>query len=266
MATLDCEGTLYYESAGDGEALVLVHAGFVDSGMWDDQVAAFAERYRVVRFDMRGFGKSDPVSTPVSRSEDLGCVLDQLGIERAALIGCSLGGTTVLDYALDQPERVSALVLVSATPSGFQMQGAPPANLLAMMAAAQAGDLARVSELQVRLWVDGDSRQPNQVDPKVRQHAAEMTRIPVERGTWAADAQPLRPLDPPAAERLGEVAIPTLVIAGALDNPEILRAAEVMAAEIKGAKKRIMAGCAHVPNMEQAGAFNAAVLAFLDAI
>jgi pimeloyl-ACP methyl ester carboxylesterase len=143
------------------------------------------------------------------------------------------------------------------------MQGEPPADLLAMFGAMQQGDLAQVSELQLRLWVDGPFRQPEQVDLAVRQRAAEMNRIPVEYGTFGLDAQPLDPLAPPAVTRLNEVRVPTLIVAGALDNSELLRAAEVMEQGIPQAKKVIIAGAAHVPNMEKAAEFNREVLGFL---
>ena len=99
------DGKLYYEIEGEGEPLVLCHAGFVDSRMWDGQWKAFTQHYRVLRFDMRGFGKSDPVNGPVSRRRDLYCMLRKLGIERANLLGCSMGGEMVIDFALEHPEK-----------------------------------------------------------------------------------------------------------------------------------------------------------------
>ncbi len=255
------DGKLYYEMAGSGEPLVLCHAGFVDSGMWDGQWPAFCRSYKTIRFDMRDYGRSDPVQGTVSRLDDLERLLDRLEIRHAVLLGCSLGGTTVLDYALEHPERVDALVLVSATPGGFQMQGEPPAELMAMIQAAEQGDMQRAAELQIRLWVDGPFRQPEQVDPAVRRRAAEMNRIPVEHRAWMKGGS--RKIEPPAVERLGQVRMPTLVIAGALDNPELLRAADLMAQEIPGAKKVIIQGGAHVPNMDQPEEFNRIVLGFL---
>ncbi|MBX3083882.1 MAG: alpha/beta fold hydrolase [Anaerolineae bacterium] len=258
-------GTLYYEIAGEGPTLVLGHAGFVDSRMWDAQWEAFAQHYRVIRYDMRGFGKSDPATQPVDRRDDLLNVLDALKVERAVLIGCSMSGTLALDFALGHPDRVSALVLVSATPSGFEMQGEPPPAMMEMFAAFQQGDLKRASELQIQLWVDGGFRKPSEVDPEVRRAAAEMNLIAVKNRTFAiADSQPINPLDPPAVERLTMVAVPTLIIVGALDHPEILRAAEVMKQAIAHSQRIDLPQSAHVPNMEKPAAFNQAVLAFLD--
>lgn len=259
------DGKLSYEMGGEGETVVFVHAGFVDSGMWDDQWEAFASHFRVIRFDMRGYGKSDLVKVPISRRQDLHGLLKQLNVRRAHLIGCSMGGEIVMDFALEHPAMVSSLTVISAIPSGFQMQGAPPPTLLEMMAAVQQGDLTRASELQLRLWVDGMYRQPAQVDQRVRQRAAAMNRIVLANGTWGkADAQPLNPLDPPAASRLDQLHLPVLIVAGALDHPEILRAADLMASSIAGSKKVILPDCAHVPNMEKPAAFNQAVLDFLD--
>jgi pimeloyl-ACP methyl ester carboxylesterase len=86
----------------------------------------------------------------------------------------------------------------------------------------------------------------------------------VENGTWAkADAQPLNPLNPPAVGRLAEINIPTLVLAGSLDHPEVLRAADLLANRIRGAKKIILPDSAHVPNMEKSTEFNRIVLDFL---
>lgn len=261
------DGKIYYEVAGEGETLVLCHAGFVDSGMWDGQWGAFAQQYRVIRYDMRGYGKSSVLDAPVSRREELGVVLDHLKVEKAHLLGCSMGGEVVIDYTLEHPEQVTALIAVSAVPNGFEMQGEPPAELMEMIQAAQQGDLEKVRDLQIRLWVDGPSRKPEQVDRMVRERAAGMNKITVENGTFMkADMQPLNPLNPPAAGRLGSINIPTLVIAGALDNTEIVRATNVMQKSITGAQKVIMANTAHVPNMEKPNEFNMAVLDFLSKV
>lgn len=258
------DGKLYYETTGEGQALVMLHAGFVDSGMWNAQWQALSNHFQVVRFDMLGYGKSDPARGPVNRRQHLSEVLTQLAIERAFLIGCSLGGEIIIDFALEHPERVSGLVPVSAVPSGFVMKGEPPHNLLDMIGALQQGDLARASELQIRIWVDGMFRQPEQVDTAVRHHAAEMNLLAVKNGTLAmTDMQPANPLNPPALERLDTIRVPTLVIAGALDHPEILRAADMMVNSIIGAQKIILPDCAHVPNMERPAEFNAAILSFL---
>jgi pimeloyl-ACP methyl ester carboxylesterase len=259
---------VYYEIGGEDhdETLVLSHAGFVDSSMWDAQWDEFTRHYRTIRFDMRGYGKSDPVNGPVVRRQDVYHVLTELGVKRAHILGCSMSGEIVIDFVLEHPEMASSLIAVSATPSGFELQGAPPRYLMEMMQAVQQGDLDKASDLQVRIWIDGQFREPDQVDPKVRQQAAAMTRIPLENGTFLkSDAQPANPLDPPAVGRLKSLRMPTLIVAGALDHPEILRAADMMTKEIPDAKKVIIPDAAHMPNMEKPKEFNQAVLEFLGA-
>lgn len=261
------DGKLYYEvaeSAATAETVVLSHAAFLDSGMWDEQWAAFAQRYRVIRYDMLGYGKSDRVTGPRSRRHDLYRLLQYLGVTRAHLIGCSMGGEMVLDLALEYPALAASLVIVNGVPSGFELQGEPPRYLFEMIAATQQGDLDLAAELQLRIWVDGPHRQPEEVAAPVRERAGRMNRIFVANGTWGiADLQPLNPLTPPAASRLGELRVPTLLVTGALDHAETLRAAKLMQAGIPGVKTLTIPNTAHVPNMEAPAVFNRGVLAFL---
>lgn len=255
---------LYYEVAGEGEPLVLGHAAFLDSGMWDEQWQEFSKHYRVIRYDMRGFGKSDPLELPTARRHELYALLQHLGVESAHLVGCSLSGEVMLDLTLEHPEMVKSLVMVNSTPSGFEMQGEMPADLAALIDATQQGDLPRISEMQMRLWIDGPFRQSNEVDAAVRQRAWEMTQMPVRNFTWVvADMQPVHPLTPPAVQRLHDVRVPVLVLVGALDNPEIARAADVMVAEMPDARKAVINGAAHIPSMEKPTEFNKIVLDFL---
>lgn len=255
------DGKLYYEIEGKGEVLVLIHAGFVDSGMWDGQWKAFTWHYRVLRFDMRGFGKSDPATGPVSRHHDLYRLLQKLCIKRAHLLGCSKGGEIAIDFTLEHPEMVLSLIVVSGTPGGFEMRGKTPSEVLEMLQALEQRDLDRVSGLQIHLWVDGPFRQPEKVNTFVRQRAVEMNRTAVKNGTW--DIADAKLLNPPAAERLAEIGVPVLIIAGSLDNPEILRAADHLTDGIKKSKKVTISDTAHVPNMEKPEEFNQIVLDFL---
>ena len=255
---------LYYETAGEGEPVVLIHAAFLDSRMFDAQWATLAEQYHVIRYDMQGFGQSDPAAGPLCRRENLRQLLNHLNVERAHFVGCSNGGMIALDLLLEEPERALSLTLVGSTPSGFELQGAPPPELLEMFQAFQDGELARASELQVRIWFDGLSRQPGDVDPDLRQQAMAMNRVPVEHRTFLiADMQPVRPLDPPALARLETVNCPTLVVAGALDHSEVLRAADILAETIPGARKVIIEQSGHVPSFERPDVFTPLLHEFL---
>jgi pimeloyl-ACP methyl ester carboxylesterase len=252
--------SLYYEILGEGEPLVLLHAGIADRRMWDEQFGAFAERNRVVRYDRRGFGRSALVEGPYSHHDDLRGLLDHLGIERASFVGCSMGGGAVIDFALSNPERARALVLVGSAVSGVESDETPPEEWEELVA---ADELERVSELEVRIWVDGPYRDPGAVDPAVRDLVREMNLIALQ--SEASGLGEERPPNPPAAERLGEIRAPTLVVVGALDRPEIVARSELLAHSIPHAQRILMDGTAHLPNMEMPGEFNRTVLKFLPA-
>lgn len=258
------DGQIYYEMAGDAFPLVLSHAAFLDSRMFDAIWEPLAEHFRVIRYDMRGFGRSSLVNGPVARRRDLEQLFMQLGINQAHLVGCSYGGEIALDLALEQPGQIASLILVAATPSGFELKGEPPRHMLEMFDAMQRGDADQASELQIRIWLDGELREPEQVEPELRKKALEMNRIPVTQRTFfLADSQPSDPLDPPAVTRLEEVPCPTLIVAGSLDHPEVLRAADEMAARIPNARKAIFEGSGHVPTYEQPEDFIRHLLDFL---
>jgi pimeloyl-ACP methyl ester carboxylesterase len=261
------DGQLYYETAGKGIPLILAHAAFLDSRMFDAIWDRLAKHFRVIRYDMRGFGKSSPVTGPLSRRNDLDRLLNHLDVTHAHLVGCSLSGEIGLDLALEQPHRFKSLTLVGSTPSGFQLQGEPPRHILEMIAALQNGNFNHANELQIRIYLDGEYREPCQVDSTLRKNALEMNRIPVAQNTlFISDMQPANPLNPPAITRLESVKCPTLVVAGALDHSEVLRAADEMVKRIPDARKTIIESTGHVPSYEQPDSFVKLLMDFLSNI
>lgn len=260
----DMNGTqFYYEVAGAGHPLVLVHAGIADSRMWDDQFEAFAKHYQVIRYDMRGYGKTPTVAGDFSHRADLHALLKYLTIDHAYLLGCSLGGTTVIDFALEHPEMADALILVTTSPSGLEFSGAPPPQWEELMAAFKREDFERASELEVRIWVDGPHRQPSQVAAAIRDKVRAMNAIALE--SEASELGVARPPEKVAMLRLNEINAPALIIIGDLDQPDMVQAGEYLATNIRTTKKVVIAGTAHLPNMEQPDTFNRAVLDFLAA-
>lgn len=255
---------LYYEIAGQGHPLVLIHAGICDRRMWDDQWDAFARRYEVIRFDLRGMGKSDVAPGAFAYWEDLDGLLHYLGIERTYLAGVSVGGATALDFTLAHATMVDALILVAAGISG---QERPSDELIQrwakVQAALEAGDLSDANELMLRMWVDGPNRTSDQVDPDVRARVSTMNAQNLTMGS--AQLQP-RQLDPPAIDRLEEIQIPTLIVVGDQDQPDVVTTADVLATRIPRAIKVVMPGTAHVPSMERPEDFNRLVLNFLSTL
>jgi len=257
---------LYYELAGAGPTLVMLHAGICDSRMWDDQMAALAAHCQTLRYDLRGFGKSEPVAGTFAHHEDLRALLDDLGIERAYLMGASMGGMAAIDFALSYPDRVDGLILVGSALGGYSnpaLEEQDPPEWVEAVKAFEAGDYERASEMEVRLWVDGPQRRPEQVNAAVRDKVRLMNTIALRNE--ASELGDVQKLDPPAAERLNELRGPLLVITGDLDQPEIIDIGNVLAAQVPGAGRIIINGTAHVPNMEQPAVFNRHVLDWLKA-
>jgi pimeloyl-ACP methyl ester carboxylesterase len=244
------QGRIHAESTGSGPAIVFVHADFVDGRMWDGVRAQLATRYKTVAYDKLGYGRSDPVTGPVVRRQELAAVVDALGLETIHLVGCSNGGQQALDFTLEQPSRVRSLTLVNSSPSGWQPEGEMPPLLMEMIAAVQAGDVATASELQLRIWFDGPDRDQAQFSPallEARRVASVMNRVYVERGTFfLMDTQPP---ERPALSRLAEVKAPTLVIDGRWDWGDNRRANRYLAEGIPGARRIEVEG-GHVAPLE----------------
>jgi pimeloyl-ACP methyl ester carboxylesterase len=270
--TLDVEnGTLYYEVAGDEHShpLLLIHAAIADNRMWDDQFELFAQRYRVIRYDMRGFGKSfveDGAS--FSNRQDILALFDHLGARSAYVMGGSRGGQIAADFTVEHPAMVDALVLVAAGLSGWDGAGYAPTDEEMRLGKREeelweAKDWEGLADNDVQLWVDGPGQPAGRAPQQVRERVRAMSLN--NYATHTTEGKP-RPLQPPTAGRLGEVHVPTLVIAGALDPSDTDVVANLLVKGIPNARKVVMAGTAHVPNMEKPDEFNRLVLDFLGGV
>ncbi|RPI87449.1 MAG: alpha/beta hydrolase, partial [Chloroflexi bacterium] len=139
---------IYYETAGQGTPLVMIHAGVADSRQWNNEFAVFAGNYQVLRYDLRGYGKSEPVDGEFNHMGDLISLLDILDLhEPLVMMGCSMGGGLAMDFALTQPSRVKALIMVGSAPGGLQLEVPSPPKFAEVEKAFEAGDLDRVAEL-----------------------------------------------------------------------------------------------------------------------
>jgi pimeloyl-ACP methyl ester carboxylesterase len=258
---------LYYEVAGEGHPLVLLHAGVANLHMWDDQARAFRDRYRVIRFDHRGFGQSHAPAGPASISDDVYGMLKFLNVGKAYVVGCSMGGGAALDFTLAHPEMVDGLVLVGPGVSGSPDEEDDPmaATWQEIQDAAKAGDYDRANELEVRVWVDGMGRAPDQVDPAYRAKASAMNRALYDNEAELSAIE-WRQADPPAFPRLESVTAPTLVIVGDRDLPDMQRSVDTLAARIPGARKVVMHDTAHLPSMELPDQFNQILGDFLNSL
>lgn len=248
-----------YDVAGSGPPLMLLHAGLGDRRMWDDQAPAFAEHFTVIRYDARGFGETRMPPEPYSPAADAVALLDHLGIERAHLVGVSMGSQTAIEVAVTAPERVSALVAVAAR-TGMPVSPTLRSGWDHVNELFEAGDIAGAVEYELRMWVDGPERGPETVDPQIRERVREMNAALFVRDD---DEGAEIPLDPPAAERLSAISAPTLILYGDKDLMDVRLAAEPLAAAIPGARLAVIPDTAHLPQMERPRLFNQLVLNFL---
>ena len=252
---------LYFESRGEGPALVFIHAGVSDHRMWDPQVDAFSSRFRVVRYDLRGFGKSTMPDETFALRDDLLAVLQHLNIRKAALVGCSMGGATAIDFALEHPEMVTALVPVGAGVSGWDDWSPESlAMMKSLIDAAQKGDTDAAFELSAPYWIDGPARDSSRVDPRYRERALQLYK---ENFSLEFFKRNENRLNPPAIARLKEIECPTMVLIGDSDAQDLRKVAQHLVREIPGASMTIIENAAHLPSLEHPAQFNQLLNAFL---
>lgn len=271
MPLADVNGArLYYELAGEGPSVAFVHHGIVDSRVWDPQWKVFAERYRVLRYDLRGYGRSSLPGGAYADVDDLRALLRTVGMERTVVVGASMGSRVAFELALTDSDRVAALVI--APPGGY---GAGVSEEIRRYAEAEEevlerGDVDAAVELNVDFWAAGPKRTLADVEPDVARRVAEMQRqafeiqLPADAAEDAPQAE--RPFPEPLGDRLAEVRSPTLVIVGDEDASVIRETADRIAAEVVGSEVVQLHATAHVPNLERPEEFNRHALGFLDRV
>src|SRR5262245_1424473 len=230
--------------------------------MWDREWQEWSPEYVLLRVDLRGFGNSPLGSGPFAQARDLIEALETHAIERAALVGVSLGGRVAIEVALARPELVSALVLVAPGLPGHEWSQAMRDAWAEEEAAFEAGDLDAAVEASLRTWVDGPRRSSEDVDPEVRARVGEMQRRAYELAE-GSDEDDEELLVEALAQRIGEGQGPALVRVGEEDQPDMHRIAERLEREIPGARRATIADTAHAPSMERPREFDELVLPFL---
>lgn len=250
-------GKLWYEVRGEGLPLILLHDGLVSSGTWDDQMPAFARLFRTVRYDRRGYGRSEAAKEPFSDIDDLHAVLETLKIDRAVLVGCSNGAKLAVDYTLAHPERVGSLVLVGPVVSGlpysehFQRRGLE--NFRAMFRDKNADGLIE-AWVQDRYILGPDSTRARE---RLRELLKSSPNPLINRGIES------RAPERPAVGRLSEVKVPALILVGASDIPDVHAHAGALEAGIQASRRVVIPGAGHLIHLEKPDLFNETVLTFL---
>ncbi|MFJ6793957.1 alpha/beta fold hydrolase [Streptomyces sp. NPDC091268] len=258
------DGPLAYREEGTGPALVLLHAGFLDHRMWEEQISAFSPHYRVIAPDARGHGASANATGPFRPADDLAGLLRAIDAGPAVLVGVSMGGATAVDTVLEHARLVRALVVSGAGTSEPVFQSPWMLDALtAQQDALAAGDLPGWVDAFMRL-TSGPHRTLDEVDPDVVRRQREMIF-----GTLAKHTGDEPDLRVPVADtwrRAAGIAVPALAVNGALDATDHLDMAARLLRPLPGGRSVSVPGAAHYPNMEDPARFNAELGAFLNGL
>ena len=251
---------LYYEIMGEGHPLVLIHGGLMDRRMWDDQFNLFAKDYKVIRYDIRGYEKSQDPKDRFSHVEDLFHLLKFLNIDKAYILGLSLGGMIAIDFTLEHPDIVDALIPAASALNGYPYADAEKfeSKFLAIFKAAKEEGLDVAIELLMELPFFVPVKHDIRTVRKMR------TLIKENFKTWSKDQEFYIWPSPPAIQILSDIKVPTLVVVGDHDVTDILGIADTLISKIVGARKVVINGAGHHVNMEKPKEFDRAVTDFLN--
>lgn len=251
------DAKLYYQVCGDGPAVVLVHDGLLHSAGWDRQWDALSRNYRVVRYDRRGYGRSTWGSKPYSHVDDLDRLVRHLGLTRLAIIGASAGGNLALEYTLAHPNAVTRLVLVGPVVNGLAYSDHFRArNRAAFRPLAEGRDVKEV----VANWVN-DPYLTAPGNTAAKERLRELLEASPHNLTRPGGLE--RSGQPPPVGRLAEIKIPTLILVGEADIPDVHAHCGAIQAGITAAKRVVMSKAGHLPFIERPDEFNRLVLDFL---
>jgi 3-oxoadipate enol-lactonase len=259
MPHVDVPGArLFYETAGhaSGEPLLLLHAGIATGRMWDPLIETLAAEHYVLRYDCRGFGRTDCEASGFSNRDDARAILDHLGIARATFVGASRGGRIALDVAVETPDRVAGLVTIGSGPGGFpevELTDQEEALCSELDRAWEDRDFGRMVDLETRLWAIGPLRSEEDLNPEFVRFAYELGRANLHHrpGVEAVADE----LEPPAYDRVVDLDIPALVTVGEFDITPALVQFEYLAATIPGACRHVFPNTAHLPSVEHPDQF-----------
>jgi 3-oxoadipate enol-lactonase len=246
-------GKLFYEVAGKGENIVLLHDGMVNCYIWDEQFPVLARNYRVIRYDRRGYGKSSDPQVKYSHIDDLNQVFLQLKVDKAVIFGMSSGGGLAINFALTYPEKVKGLVLVGSVVSGFGYTSHMD---------SRGGNFNRSEfsdPLKLRKYfVLDDPYEIYSGNKKAKEKV--MSLLPY---FGRDNTIPTKPPEKIAVKCLSEIKVPALILVGEYDIPDVHAHAGAINAGIQNSKREIIPNSGHLIPIEQPGLFNESVLNFL---
>ncbi|MFF8784427.1 alpha/beta fold hydrolase [Streptomyces sp. NPDC015125] len=255
------DGRLAYRDVGAGRPLVLLHGGFLDHGMWDDQIPVLAPDYRVIAPDARGHGGSSNASKPFRQADDLAALLRHLDVGPAVLVGLSMGGGIAVDTALEHPDLVSALVVSGVGTSEPAFQDPWVHEILAEQARALAAGNAEAWVEAFTRGAAGPHRTLDDVDQEVVRRVRVMTRRTVAKHTGTEPVHLVPVTD--TWERAAKITVPVLAVNGSIDSDDHIGMAERLVRSVANGRATAVEGTAHYPNMERPDTFNEILGRFL---
>ncbi|HEV2371125.1 MAG TPA: alpha/beta hydrolase [Streptosporangiaceae bacterium] len=252
---VDGGGAVFCEVTGDGPSLVLTHDAISHRESWQAQFESLSRSYRVVRWDRRGYGRSDQPRAPYASEDDLARVITSLAGPPAVLIGCSNGGLLSLLCTLKHPELVAALVLVGPIVSGLGFTQ----HFTSRGGRRTSEDLTVAAEIEYWSSTDPWFVAPANTSARERLRALLMANP----HNLEPNQHPERARESPALPRLGQIAVPTLIIVGEHDIADVHAHCGAIEAAIPGARRLVLPSSGHLPHLEVPGEFDRAVLGFL---
>ncbi|MFG3003335.1 alpha/beta fold hydrolase [Streptomyces calvus] len=258
------DGDLAYLDTGSGDPVVLIHSGFVDHRVWQDQIPALAAHHRVIAPDVRGHGLSANATAPFRWADDLAGLLRHLDAGPAVLVGLSMGGVIATDTVLEHPGLVRAVVTCGAATGDFRSTDPWHQEVQAETARAlAAGDVEGWLTAFLRV-VPGPHRTADDIDPGILGRLREMALHTISKHT-PGERNRLVPVTG-SFERAPKIEVPLLAVNGALEPDDVLAAAERLAGAVPGGRTVTVDGTGHYPNMERPELFNRILLDFLRAL
>jgi 3-oxoadipate enol-lactonase len=253
------DGKLYYEMNGQGnETIVFIHDGLVHGVVWDNQFSAFASKFRVVRYDRRGYGRSPKPEKSYSNIEDLYQVITFLKIDKAILIGMSAGGGLAIDFTLQHPEKVTSLIVVGAVVSGFGYSD----HMVTRGGHLTTADYANPERL-LEYLVKEDPYETAPQNTEIKEKLWNLMQKYPQNTDFNKNSL-AEPPERPAIGILNEIKIPTLIVAGEFDIPDVFVHAGAIESGIPLAQRVIIPNAGHLVPLEQPDLFNQQVLNFLN--
>jgi pimeloyl-ACP methyl ester carboxylesterase len=249
--------SLYYEECGTGpDAVLLIHDGVVHSAVWDDVWPAFCRRFHTIRYDRRGYGRSSATTTWYSETDDVAAILQRTHVTRATIVGSSHGGEISINFVLAHPDVVKRLVLVGAVVGGFPYTEHFVARVTGILAPLRKGDVTgALTSMANDRWVIAPG------NDAARKKLLDLLRASPQDLTHVDQILPPKP----ALPRLGEIRVPTLILVGAEDIPDVHAHAGAIEAGIARARRIVIPGTGHLMYLEKPDVFVQAVMSFLDA-